>query len=210
MTAVKICGLTSLQDALWACQSGADLLGFIFVDASSRYVAPETATHIIEAIRRKGCRAKLVGVFAGASIESVVETVEACHLDLEQLHGGEPPAFADSLGVPYIVARRIADRVPWEELAGYSPWAYLFDSYHRSRLGGTGHAWDWSVLVDKPPDMAPLIVAGGLRPENVAEAIRQTGAWGVDVSSGVETSPGRKDHGLVTCFIKSAKGETLS
>lgn len=212
MVAVKICGLTNLDDARHAAVCGADLLGFVFVPASPRYVSPTQAAGIIGTLRANGCAAKMVGVFAGEARESVNAITRRCELDYVQLHGAEPPAYARDLAAPVIVARRVADRIPWEDLAAYDAAAYLLDAYRPDALGGTGAAWDWRLLAGAPADV-PLILAGGLSPANVAQAIAtatQFGVslWAVDVSSGVERAPGLKDPDRVRAFIAAAKGAT--
>ena len=207
MTAIKICGLTNLRDARWAWNCGADLLGFIFVRSSPRYLPIAEAAAIAGSLREEGCTARLVGVFVDAPIDVVRQTVEACSLDIAQLHGDEDPEYVRALGMPTIVARRVRDRVPWEQLAQYDAWAHLLDTYHPQKKGGSGLAWDWSLL--RCADLSDLrvIVAGGLTPENVTIAMRQAEPWGVDVSSGVEASPGRKDHAAVELFIRNVREE---
>ena len=207
MTRVKICGLTSADDALNAWRSGADLLGFIFVPTSPRFVQTQNVAAITAALRAEGCLCRLVGVFAGSPVEEVRHVIAQCELDLAQLHGGESPEFAAELGAPTIVARQVKDVVPWAELAAYDAWAYLLDTHVPERQGGTGQSWNWDLL--GPPLERPgrVIIAGGLRPGNVAWAIRRTRPWGVDVSSGVEAEPGRKDAGKVARFIEAVREE---
>jgi len=207
MTAVKICGLTNLEDARWAWQCGADLLGFIFVRSSPRYIVPIEAARITRALVAQDCRARFAGVFANESIETVCQVVTRCSLHLVQLHGGEKPDYARALGIPVIIAWRVQERVPWDELALYDAWAYLLDSHDPSRLGGTGRTWQWNLLQERSQNTVRLIVAGGLTPDNVGLAIRQTRAWGVDVSSGVEARPGRKDPSLVELFVQRVREE---
>jgi len=206
MTAVKICGLTSYADAQWAWQCGADLLGFIFVPASRRYIAPARAGAIIRALTDAGCTAQFVGVFADEPLESCRAIADACALSLIQLHGQETPAYAAALGRPAIVARRVRERVPWDELAQYGAWAYLLDSYQEHALGGSGQTWQWGLLAESGRRPAlRLILAGGLTPANVGAAVQQVQPWGVDVCSGVERAPGQKDAQKVQRFIWNAK-----
>jgi len=205
MTAVKICGLTNLEDARWAWQCGADLLGFIFVRSSPRYVPPAVVARITSALAAEDCDARLVGVFANQPVEVVRQTVDICSLDLAQLHGDETPDYARALGLPSIIARCIREGVPWEELSQYQAWAYLFDSYDPNKLGGTGQTWRWELLRTGSELTCRIIVAGGLSPDNVALAIGGARPWGVDVSSGVEASPGRKDRAKVERFIQRAR-----
>lgn len=205
MVKVKICGLTNLEDARWAFQQGADLLGFIFVPASPRYIPPAQAAAIIEALRAEGCQALCVGVFANAPASEVQEIADQCRLDLVQLHGTEPPAYAQGLRCPVIRAHRVRGPVPWDELLAYPAWAYLLDSFHPQSAGGTGQVWSWDILEGSVLPAVRLIAAGGLTPDNVAEAVRRLHPWGVDVSSGVESRPGQKDPIKVREFILRAK-----
>ncbi len=207
MTAVKICGLTNLEDACWAWQCGADFLGFIFVRSSPRYIVPMEAAGITRALAAQGCKARFVGVFANESIETVCQVVSECSLHLVQLHGGEKPDYARALGIPAIIARRVQEQVPWDELAVYEAWGYLLDSHDPLRLGGTGRTWRWDLLAGVNRGMARLIIAGGLTPSNAGLAIRQAKPWGVDVSSGVEASPGRKNPSLVQLFVQRVREE---
>lgn len=209
MTTVKICGLTNLEDARWAWRCGADLLGFILVRASPRYIPPGEVMRIAGVLRAEGCHCRLVGVFADEPVEVVRGVVSAQGLHLAQLHGNETPAYAAQLGIPYIVVRRVGDALPWDELAGYAPWAYLFDSYDAQRRGGTGRTWNWELLRDAAHLGKRLIIAGGLTPDNVGQAIRRARPWGVDVSSGVEATPGRKDADKVARFIQSVREAEL-
>jgi len=212
MTYVKICGLTNLEDARHAARCGADLLGFIFVASSPRYVELEQARAIIAALRAEGRRAFTVGVFADQPAPVIREAVSRCGLDRVQLHGQETPEDFSELDVPVIraahVRARVRARVPWEDLLAWRAWAYLLDAYDPQRLGGTGQTWRWELLGDRPPDAERILVAGGLTPDNVAQAIRQARPWGVDVSSGVEAAPGRKDPALVERFICTVRKES--
>jgi len=207
MTVVKICGLTSLEDARHAWQCGADLLGFIFVPASRRYIEPVAAGEIIGALKGEGCPSLCVGVVAGETVEAANQALDISGMDLVQLHGGEPAGYARLLARPVIVVRRITDSIPWEEMREYDAWAYLLDTYEKGALGGTGQAWQWDALEDAPAGFGRLIVAGGLTPDNVAGAVASLNPWGVDVSSGVELAPGKKDFEKVARFIQRAKGE---
>lgn len=205
MVRVKICGLTNLEDARWAFQQGADLLGFIFVPASPRCIPPAQAAAIIEALRAEGCQALCVGVFVDAPAPEVQEIALQCKLDLVQLHGAEPPAYARQMPCPVIRAHRVRGPVPWGELLAYHAWAYLLDSYNPQKAGGTGQAWEWDVLEKAARPAVRVIAAGGLTPDNVAEMVRRLNPWGVDVSSGVESRPGQKDPRKVLNFIQRAK-----
>jgi len=205
MVRVKICGLTNLDDARMAWRAGADLLGFIFVPASPRCISPAQASAIINALREEGCQALCVGVFADAPASEVEKIAEQCRLDLVQLHGAEPPAYARALPRPVIRAHRVRGAVPWKELLSFDAWAYLLDSYHPQQAGGTGQHWAWDEMDLSAVPPVRLIIAGGLTPDTVAEAVRRLHPWGVDVSSGVESRPGQKDPVRVRDFILRAK-----
>lgn len=204
-TRVKICGLTNLADARWAWQCGADLLGFILVQASPRCIARSAIREIVSTLRHEGCDCKMVGVFAGQPVGEVQLAVDRTGLDLAQLHGGESASYVRELARAAIVARRVRRQVPWDELLSLDAWAHLLDSYDPNLLGGSGQSWDWrlaeqAVLYDRR-----VIIAGGLSPANVGQAVRQLAPWGVDVSSGVEDSPGRKDHDKVRNFVERVR-----
>jgi len=207
MTVVKICGLTSLEDARHAWKCGADLMGFIFVPASRRHIEPAAAGEIIAALKREGCPVQCVGVIAGETLDTANRIIDISGVDLVQLHGGESAQYARSLARPAIIVRRITDAVPWDELREYDAWAYLLDTYEKGALGGTGQTWRWEALEQAPSGFERVIVAGGLTPENIACAVESLRPWGVDVASGVERAPGEKDAASVARFIRQAKGE---
>jgi len=222
MTVIKICGLTNLEDARWAAQCGADLLGFIFVPSSPRYVTPDKVAEITKSLADEGCPAHFVGVFADEPLGSVRQIAVTCALHLAQLHGHETPAYVHELGLPpnapdwigggglpVIVARRVRGAIPWEELSRFHPWAYLLDGYDPQRLGGTGQPWPWELLAEGSRKLDRVILAGGLTPENVGEALRRARPWGVDVSTGVEARPGRKDSAKVERFIRRVREADL-
>jgi len=208
VTAIKICGITRVQDALLAAASGADLLGLNFYATSPRYLRPERAAEIVQALRAvypSGTGPLLVGVFVNAPADHVQRVCERCGLDLAQLHGDESPEYAHELGLPYIVGRRVGRPGALEGLDRYAPWAFLLDSYDLKRPGGSGAAWRWTDMRVALPRRSRLILAGGLVPENVQTGLGAVRPWGVDVSSGVESSPGVKDPGRVVDFIERVK-----
>lgn len=207
MTAIKICGMTRVEDALHAAACGADLLGMIFVPASPRHVSVDRAAEIAQAVRAAYPSGipLLVGVLVNAAANHVRQVFAQCGLDLVQLHGDESPAYAASLGLPYILARRVGRPGALEDLDRYEPWAYLLDSYDPARAGGSGAAWTWTRMEDSLPTGARLILAGGLMPENVQEGLQAVRPWGVDVASGVEERPGIKDPERVAAFIAQVK-----
>ena len=203
---VKICGITNLPDAQVAVEAGADALGFNFYEKSPRCVSPATAAEISRAQPPFTLR---VGVFVNPSEELVRRAIGECGLNLLQFHGDEPPEFCTQFGLMSMKAFRVRDAGSLKELPKYQTDAWLLDAYASDTFGGTGEKFNWSLAVEAQKSGRPVFLAGGLTPENVAEAIRQVQPFGVDVSSGVESSPGRKDHGKVRSFIKSAKSPVL-
>lgn len=219
MTFVKICGLTRLKDALVANQAGADFLGFIFYSPSSRSVTPEQAQPIIKHICRQpqltGKRStpypQIVGVFVDEEPGLIRSVVRECSLDWVQLHGEETPKMVSALmkeGIKVIKAFRLRDKGSLEEIKKYRATAYLLDTYVSDQLGGTGKTFDWT-LAKHVRKHGPVLLAGGLTPENVSQAIRVAQPWGVDVASGVETKTGHKDHEAVRAFIAAVKQHSL-
>jgi len=202
MTRVKICGITNLEDALFATEAGADALGFIFYAQSPRCIAPDRAREII--LRLPPFMAK-VGVFVNDELDRVREIMAYCHLDYAQLHGDETPEQVAALAPRAIKAVRVRSAADVERLSAYQAAAYLLDAYHPTKPGGTGETWDWE-LATAAKRYGPLILAGGLTPQNVAAAIKRVRPHAVDVSSGVEAAPGIKDHHKVQRFIIAAKG----
>jgi phosphoribosylanthranilate isomerase len=206
MTNVKICGITSLEDARVAAQAGADLIGFVFYPPSPRNVSPEQVREIVAGIQPT-LDLCFVGVFVDQKPEAMVQTLDFCRLGYAQLHGAEPLEAATTLmeqGFGVIKAFRMRDKASLANIERYQATAYLLDSYIPGRPGGTGHRFDWT-LVEQAKQYGPIILAGGLTPDNVEEAIRTVRPWGVDVSSGVEAAPGRKDHSKLHRFIATAK-----
>lgn len=210
MVRVKICGITNVGDALAAAEAGADFLGFIFYPPSARYVTPEQAGVVIAALRLwegetgRQHPTRTVGVFVDEELDRVREAIRECHLDYAQLHGEEPPEYVAALGQQAIKALRVRSAADVARLEAYEAAAYLLDAYHPTKSGGTGQAWDWG-LATAAKKYGPVIVAGGLTPANVAGAVRRVRPYGVDVSSGVESSPGRKDIAKVRRFVAAAK-----
>ncbi len=209
MTRVKICGITTLEDALVAAEAGADLLGFIFYPPSPRYVFPDRMKSIIKSVRDTHAAVQFVGVFVDEAFEAVRMIVSLCNLDYAQLHGAESPAMVEALqdqGIKVIKGFRVRDRRSLAEVERYRATAYLLDSYLPQQRGGTGTTFDWSLAV-RAKAFGPILLAGGLTPENVGRAVCAVHPWGVDVASGVEASPGRKDHDRVRRFIAAAKDQ---
>jgi phosphoribosylanthranilate isomerase len=248
MACVKICGITNLEDALVAADAGADLVGFVFVPSSPRYIEPERAREIVLALKARGAAPRCVGVFVNDPLERVRAVMELVRLDVAQLHGNEPPRvvqalnahrperhllrtagavqvseglqssvkeilrFAQNDGIGAYKALRPRDEAEAQAqvaeyravVNGQVP-AFIVDAFHPQRFGGTGQCADWSLAALVALEF-PILLAGGLCVENIADAIRAVRPWGVDVSSGVERAPGLKDHDKVREFIQTAKG----
>ncbi len=201
MTRVKICGITNSEDALAAIELGADALGFVFAK-SPRQVTKEQARDIIE---RLPPFVSPVGVFVDEQVDTMKEICNFCHIHTVQLHGNEDPLYLRSLeGYKIIKAFRIGEEDDLKSLANYKPHAFLLDSYVKGVMGGTGVPFKWEIASQAHKYVA-IILSGGLTPENVREAIHIVKPYGVDVSSGVESSPGKKDKVLMKRFIMNAK-----
>lgn len=206
---VKICGITSLQDALAAVEAGADLLGFNFFPPSPRYLTPETCADIIAALRDRGETVTAVGVFVNESPETISAILAYCELNLAQLSGDEPPEYLEKLGKRAFKGLRPQGR---EEAVQGSELYYRFsgepsllvDAYRPGIYGGSGHTGDWEAAFTLAQQV-PILLAGGLHPGNVSQAVAQVRPWGVDVASGVESSPGRKDPAQMAAFIRAAR-----
>lgn len=199
---VKICGITRAEDALYAVESGADAIGFVFWPKSARYVAPEQAREIAETIP---AFIHTVGVYVDPSPDWVEETAVAAKLSLLQFHGNETPEFCAQFSLPYIKAMRVRDDVDLIQYARQYRTArgLLLDTYVADMPGGTGHVFDWSLI---PRDLPlPVILSGGLTIENVASAIQRVNPWAVDVSSGVEVSKGIKDKYKISAFMQGVR-----
>lgn len=203
MTRVKICGITNLDDALVAVDAGADALGFNFA-TGPRKVDPKTARRIIE---RLPPFVVVVGVFVGEDT-SVARIADECGVQVIQLHGGESAHFADSLSPrPVVPVVHVKDAASLKAIASYQgASAILLDAKAPGMLGGTGRTFDWDLAVEAKRFGKPIILAGGLNPDNVADAVRAVDPYAVDAASGVESSPGRKDHELLRAFVGNAKG----
>ncbi|HVV02515.1 MAG TPA: phosphoribosylanthranilate isomerase [Verrucomicrobiae bacterium] len=199
---VKICGITNVEDARAAAEAGADILGFIFHERSSRHVTPAQVAAITRELPAHVVRA---GVFVNPAEEFVFEAISSCGLNLLQFHGAESAEFCVRFGLMTMKAFPMRDAAALARLPEYKTDAWLLDAYSASQAGGTGETFNWDLAVRAREFGRPIFLAGGLTPENVAEAILKVRPYAVDVSSGVEASPGRKDHQKVKAFIKAAK-----
>ncbi len=209
MIKIKICGITNLDDASLAVRLGADALGFIFAP-SPRRVDPKTARDIIRYIPPL---VGAVGVFVNENPESIDEIIAFCGIDLVQLHGDEPPEICDRFMPRTIKALRIADEsaVRSAEIYKDKVRALLLDTYSEKMTGGTGKGFDWDIAIRIRDMGIPIILAGGLGPSNIEEAISRVRPYAVDVNSGVEEMPGKKSHRLMEeLFKKIAKSEDRS
>lgn len=201
-TKVKICGITNLADAQVAVEAGADAIGFIFYDQSPRYISIEAAAEISKKIPPHVLR---VGVFVNAPEEFIFRAISEAGLTLLQFHGDEPPEFCTQFGVMSMKAFRMRNADSLAALADYQTDAYLLDAHSESSLGGTGEKFNWDLAVAAQEFGKPIFLAGGLTPENVMQAVQQAQPFAVDVSSGVESAPGKKDHAKVKAFIHAVK-----
>lgn len=203
MTKIKICGITRAEDAHYAAELGADFLGFVFVPDSPRYIDPKRAARIISQVQWSGGKGTrhdgrpieshplhCVGVFRDASIEEMRRVCGIAGNEYVQLHGNEPDEAVREIGKPAIKGVHVGETVP--VVATSAEWL-LFDTHDATLGGGTGRTFDWSLLA-RVPRSKPFFLAGGLTPDNVADAIRAVRPDAIDVASGVESAPGVKDH----------------
>lgn len=203
MVKVKVCGITNIDDATAAVEFGADALGFVFFKKSPRYVSPKKAAYIIE---RLPPFIHTVGVFANESAENMEAVISATRISVAQLHGDEPPELCR-------LTRRVIKGIRIKSLDSLAPLArytrhvsgFLLDAYTPDKLGGTGMIFNWDIAVEAK-QFGQIILAGGLTPDNVSEAVKYVKPYGVDVSSGVEKEKGVKDFLKMELFIGRAKG----
>lgn len=215
VTIVKICGITNLADARAAVEAGADLLGFVFFPPSPRYVTPEQTRAVLDALGESRKTIRAVGVFVNAPLEEVNNILEAAGLDLAQLHGKETPEMARALGPRAYKSIQAQDldtahmlMAHYREAVNGNMPALIADAPPAQLPGGNGIVADWSVARAVANEF-PILLAGGLNPENVREAIARVAPYGVDVSSGVERAPGIKDHDKVREFVERVKSRGL-
>lgn len=200
---VKICGITNAEDGIVAAESGADMLGFVFHEPSPRYVSVSDAARIAQKLPPHIVK---VGVFVDAPEEAVLRAIGGCGLNLLQFHGNESPDYCLQFGLMSMKAFRIRNAASLDDLAKYPTEAWLLDSYVADKPGGTGERFNWDLAREAQGLGKPVFLAGGLNPENVADAVRLVQPYAVDVSSGVEATPGKKDLIKVEAFIRAAKG----
>jgi len=207
MVKVKICGLTNREDALKALEAGADALGFIIYGKSKRFIKAIDVRHITSQLPPFVTK---VGVFVNEDPRKVLEILSYAHLDFAQLHGDEPPEACEYIGANRVI--KVFRLKSVEEVEKIKPYvgkirAILLDTFSKDSYGGTGKTFDWNIakaVRENFPEI-PLILSGGLNPDNVSTAVREVEPFAVDVSSGVEESPGKKDWEKVKAFVKAAK-----
>jgi phosphoribosylanthranilate isomerase len=203
-TRIKICGITRPEDARMAVESGADAIGLVFYAPSPRSIGLEQARAIIAAVPPF---VTTVGLFVDPAPDEVESVLRLCSLGLLQFHGDEAPDFCRGFGLPYIKAARVradADLVQYLS-RHHTAQGWLLDAYNDQLYGGTGEAFDWKLI---PRDLArPVILSGGLTPDNVGAAVRRVRPWAVDVCSGVEAAKGVKDAAKIAAFIAGVKNE---
>jgi len=205
MTRVKICGLTTFEDAQQAAELGAWALGMIFWPGSPRACTVEQAEAIGAQLHR---RAELAGVFVNAPLDELAATADVCRFSMLQLHGDEGPAYcreaARRTGCKIIKAARVHDAAQVRALRAYHTDHHLLDAHSPKAPGGTGESFDWE-LARLHPGTPPVILSGGLTPDNVGQAIEAARPFAVDTASGTEAAPGRKDPGKLTAFFRAVE-----
>ncbi len=196
---VKVCGITRIEDMATCAYAGADAIGLVFYPSSSRYVAIDRAQTIVSNLPPFVTR---VGLFVNPTVDVVETVLAALHLDLLQFHGDEPAEFCDRFGIPYLKAVRVQ---PGLDLVQYAAryrraQGLLLDAFVAGAPGGTGQTFDWALI---PPELPlPVVLSGGLTPDNVSKAIETVKPWAVDVSSGVEMAKGIKDAAKIAAFMQ--------
>ena len=202
MVRVKICGITTLEDALAAVDAGADALGFVFHPLSPRNISADTAAEIIRSLPPF---IQTIGLFVDRELDVVNDTADRCGLDLVQLHGDEAPDYCEAVRRRVIKAFRVKDITTLESLLRYDVSGCLLDAWSPTAHGGTGQTFNWDIAAEAVKQGRHIILAGGLTPANVSEAVRLVHPYGVDTSSGVESAPGRKDHSKIRLFVQQAR-----
>jgi len=192
--------MTSLKDALVAVEGGADAVGFIFYKKSPRSVTMKTVREIVLELPPF---VDTVGVFVDETAEQVNKIADYCNLDIIQLHGDESPTYCKKIRRKVIKAFRIKDMQSVKKISNFQVSGFLLDTFSEKLHGGTGKVFDWNLALPAKK-FGPVIMAGGLTPNNVQQAVRQIRPYGVDVCSGVESEPGIKDHKKVRAFLKNA------
>ncbi|HEY0456572.1 MAG TPA: phosphoribosylanthranilate isomerase [Verrucomicrobiae bacterium] len=203
---VKICGITSIADALLAAEAGADAVGFMFSEQSPRAISFSLAAQIAAQLPPFITK---VGVFVDAPARQVRQAIELCGLNALQFHGAESPKACAGWSLPMIKAFRVENAASISNLSEFATAAWLLDSFVPGQFGGTGAQFNWDIAVQAKSYGRPIILAGGLTPENVAQAVERVSPYCVDVSSGVESAPGKKDAQKVKAFVARAKSVSM-
>jgi phosphoribosylanthranilate isomerase len=199
---VKICGITSVADGQMAAAAGADMIGLMLYEQSPRHLTLPQAVEIAHSLSPFILR---VGVFVNPTEELIMRAISECGLNLLQFHGEESPEFCTQFGVFSMKALRVRDEASLQTLEKYSTDAFLLDAHSKNGLGGTGETFNWELAIAAQKFGKPIFLAGGLTPENVEEAVKKVRPFAVDVSSGVESAPGKKDPAKVRAFISAAR-----
>jgi len=200
---VKICGITNLEDALAGLFSGADAVGFVFYKKSPRFITPLKARNISRILPKKILK---VGVFVDENEARVKKIARLCKLDMLQFHGDEPPAYCRRFeGYKVIKAFRVRGKIDAVEISRYKVFGFLFDTFSGSKAGGTGRKFNWNLLPNIAKISGRVFLSGGLTAANVRKAVSKAHPDWVDVSSSLESGPGRKDHQKMQKFIKAVK-----
>jgi phosphoribosylanthranilate isomerase len=199
---IKICGITNAADAITSLQAGADALGFMFYEGSQRHISNAQIKSIIRELPPFIAK---VGVFVNATREQVERSIDETGIDTLQFHGDEAPEACRGFGLKTIKAFRVQGKDMLQIMPRYDVDAWLLDSFVTGQKGGTGKTFDWDLAVHATSLGTPVILAGGLNPDNIARAVSQVQPFGVDVSSGVETAPGKKSAALIATFIERAR-----
>ncbi len=205
MIPTKICGITNLSDAQAAAVHGASAIGFIFYEKSSRAISIEDAKFISRHLSNDISK---VGVFVNHDKAFIEEAIRSVSLNIIQLHGDETPGFCKQFDVPVLKALRIKDKASLSVMDQYNVAGFLLDTFSTKQYGGTGETFDWSLLNGKLE--TPIILSGGLNPDNILDAIDSVNPAAIDVNSGVEISPGKKDHQKINLLFKNLKNTNTS
>ncbi len=203
MVKIKICGITNKRDAIDASDLGVDMLGFVFYKKSKRYVEPKIVRDIVNELPLSISK---VGVFVDLDKKKVLEIAEECSLNMLQFHGEEAPDYCTEFNGIYKIVKafRIKDSNSLKGINDYNADFYMLDAYSSREKGGTGESFDWNII-ENFEFLKPIILSGGLDSSNVCQAIQKVSPYGVDVSSGVEESPGKKDLKLMGDFVRKVR-----
>ena len=204
-TRIKICGITSVEDGVAAAEAGADMIGLMFYERSPRHISFATAGEISRSLSPFIVK---VGVFVNPNEDTVMRAINDCGVTLLQFHGEETPGFCTQFGAMSMKAFRIKDAESLDALPNYPTDAWLLDAYSPDAHGGTGAKFNWELAIEAKNLGRPIVLAGGLTPENVGDAVQTVQPFGVDVSSGVESAPGKKDHAQVRAFIQAVRSRS--